>query len=205
MGNWPALLIDYGGVMTASVHGHFSEACSELGVDPQPFIAECFGSGPGSPFAQLELGTIGYDEFCRLITPLLARYATGPVRGEDWMARIQTVVWDLDETMVAAVGQLIDRGVPTVLVSNSWGPVETYPWDQLPEFTDTLVSSVVKLRKPDPRMYQLAAQRAGCAPRGCLFIDDVESNLTPARALGMKTILHTSAAETIAELGRIYD
>ena len=67
------------------------------------------------------------------------------------------------------------------------------------------MSSVVKLRKPDPRVYQLAAERAGRSPDACVFIDDVESNLSPARSLGMRTILHTSAADTIAELDRIYD
>ncbi len=121
------------------------------------------------------------------------------------MARVQTITWDVDEAMVSTVAQLIDRGVPTVLVSNSWGSVETYPWDLLPKFTDTLVSSVVKLRKPDPRMYELAAQRAGRSPDDCVFVDDVESNLGPARALGMRTIHHASPVDTISELGRIYD
>ena len=205
MDGWPALLIDYGGVLTESVYEHFGTACSELGVEPAPFIAECFGGDPDSPFALLELGSIGHDEFCDRITPLLARHASGPVRGEDWMARVQTITWDVDEAMVNTVAQLIDRGVPTVLVSNSWGSVDTYPWDLLPTFTDTLVSSVVGLRKPDPRMYELAAQRAGRSPDDCVFVDDVESNLSPARALGMHTIHHASPVDTISELGRIYD
>jgi putative hydrolase of the HAD superfamily len=205
VGGSPALLIDYGGVLTASVFEHFSDACTDLGVDPRPFISECFGSDPESPFARLELGSIGHDDFCDLITPLLTRHASGPVCGQDWMARVETITWDVDQAMLAAVEQLIDRGVPTVLVSNSWGSVDTYPWDVLPKFTDTLVSSVVKLRKPDPRVYPLAAERAGRSPDACVFIDDVESNLGPARSLGMRTILHTSAADTIAELDRIYD
>ncbi len=205
MGGSPALLIDYGGVLTASVYEQFAEACTDLGVDPQLFIAECFGTGPDSPFALLELGLIGHEEFCDRITPLLSGYATNPVRGQDWMARVATVTWDVDEDMLNAVRQLINRGVPTVLVTNSWGSEDAYPWDLLPDFTAALVSSVVKMRKPDPRIYELAAQSAGRAPADCVFVDDVESNLNPARELGMRTILHTSALETIAELGRIYD
>ena len=118
---------------------------------------------------------------------------------------MRNITRDVDEAMVAAVDRFIDRGVDAVLVSSSWGAVDTYPWDVLPESTDALVSSAVKLLKPDPRMYGSAAERAARSPADCVFIDDVESNPTPAGDLGMRTILHTSAAETIAELDRIHD
>lgn len=44
----------------------------------------------------------------------------------------------------------------------------------------------------------------GRAPADCVFVDDVEVNLVPARALGMKAILHEHTPKTISQLGRIY-
>jgi putative hydrolase of the HAD superfamily len=66
------------------------------------------------------------------------------------------------------------------------------------------VSSEVGIRKPDSAIYELAAEKLGCAPTDCVFVDDVEINLVPARALGMNTILHERTPDTVAELYRIY-
>lgn len=72
----PALLIDYGGVRTASIYEGFGKACVELGVDPEGFIAECFSPDSTTPFALLELGAIGHEEFREKPGPVLSRFAT---------------------------------------------------------------------------------------------------------------------------------
>jgi putative hydrolase of the HAD superfamily len=200
----PTLLIDYGGVLTSSVSEALINVCALFGVDMSGFLASCRMGEPSSPFSLLELGSIEDVEFAQLITPILAEHAEGPVEGLDWLRELQKTSFDVDETMVAAIGRLIDKGVPTLLVSNSFGPLEHYPWAVLPKFTDTVISSEIGIRKPDPRIYALAVERSGRAARDCVFVDDVEANLAPARALGIHTIHHQSAATTIAELDRIY-
>ncbi|KZS57892.1 hypothetical protein A4G26_14905 [Mycobacterium kansasii] len=204
-GDVPALLVDFGGVLTASVLEAFVNACVAVGVvDPHGFAAECFSSDSGTPFALLELGQIGAAEFADLITPLLSKQAATPVDGRDWLELVRKTTWDVEQTMVAAVDRLIARGVPTALVSNSWGPAADYPWELLPKFNEVLVSSEVGIRKPDPQIYLLAAERLGRGPAECLFVDDVEVNLAPARELGMHTILHRCAVDTIGEFARVY-
>jgi len=200
-----ALLIDYGGVLTASVVEAFSAACASIGVDSQGFLNEAFtpSHAEDSPFALLELGHIGGEEFGERLTPVLRRHATGPVNGHQFLSAIQTVTWDLDAAMTAAVNGFIAAGVPTVLVSNSWGKSETYPWDLLPAFTAVVVSSDVGLRKPDRDIYLLAAERVDADPDQCVFVDDLEVNLATARELGMTALLHTAAEATIAELARL--
>ena len=59
------------------------------------------------------------------------------------------------------------------------------------------------MRKPDPRMYELGAERIGVEPTACVFVDDLPFNLTPAAELGMATIHHVSAAQTIPELEQL--
>ncbi|QUH06409.1 HAD-IA family hydrolase [Saccharopolyspora erythraea] len=50
-------------------------------------------------------------------------------------------------------------------------------------------SSRVGCAKPDPRIYRLAAARAGAAVERCLFVDDTAANVEAARDVGM-TALH---------------
>jgi HAD superfamily hydrolase (TIGR01509 family) len=64
-----------------------------------------------------------------------------------------------------------------------------------------VISGEVGLRKPDPAIYELAAERLGLSPAACVFVDDLPGNLKPARALGMATVLHRGdAAVTLAEV-----
>ena len=67
-----------------------------------------------------------------------------------------------------------------------------------------MISSEVGLRKPDPAIYELAAERLGLPPAACVYVDDLPGNLKPARALGMATVLHRGDAEaTLAEIGAL--
>ena len=49
-------------------------------------------------------------------------------------------------------------------------------------------SSKVGLRKPDPRIYQLACRSLDVEPGETAFLDDIGRNLKTARQLGMWTL-----------------
>ena len=49
---------------------------------------------------------------------------------------------------------------------------------------DIVVSGAVGLVKPDPRIFELTAERAGLAPSELLFVDDSQRNIDAAAALG---------------------
>jgi len=202
----PALLIDFGGVLTESVLDAFKRACQAHGVDPLGFIGEAFSAdhAEGSPFAQIELGQISIAEFVDQITPVLSRHAADEVDANAWYREVQKTTQQVDAQMVQAVQALTDRGVQTALVSNSWGPSDTYPWNRMPRFSEVVVSAEVGIRKPDREIYLLAAEKLGREPADCVFVDDVEVNLIPARRLGMSTILHESGDTTLAQFRRIY-
>jgi putative hydrolase of the HAD superfamily len=55
-------------------------------------------------------------------------------------------------------------------------------------FDDVVCSADVGMAKPDPRIYSLAAARLGLPAWACVFVDDLERNLEPARAAGMHTV-----------------
>jgi putative hydrolase of the HAD superfamily len=193
-----AVLLDWGGVMTSDLFGSFASFCAEEGLD-RDLLANLFR----------------HDRDARA---LLIDFECGRIEEADFEPRLSTALgltWHdglidrlfggagLDAAMVDGVRALHERGVPTGLVSNSWG-TRRYPRDLLAELFDGIVISGEEgFRKPDPRMYELGARRIGVAPAECVFVDDLAFNLDPARELGMAVVHHTSAASTLAELERL--
>jgi epoxide hydrolase-like predicted phosphatase len=54
---------------------------------------------------------------------------------------------------------------------------------------DLFLSSAKEgIKKPDTRIFKLAAQRLSVVPEECLFMDDAKINIDGAKAIGMQTI-----------------
>ena len=52
-----------------------------------------------------------------------------------------------------------------------------------------VTSEEMGFRKPDPRMFTTALERAGCAPGDAVMVGDrLDNDIAPAKRLGMKTI-----------------
>ena len=56
------------------------------------------------------------------------------------------------------------------------------------------------VRKPDPRIYAIAAERLGVHPGEIIFLDDLSENIDAARAFGMHAVLFTSTPQAIADI-----
>jgi putative hydrolase of the HAD superfamily len=59
------------------------------------------------------------------------------------------------------------------------------------------------LRKPDPLAYRQVVQMLQDRPSSCVFIDDREENLVPARQLGMRTIQFRGVSGLQTELAQM--
>jgi putative hydrolase of the HAD superfamily len=191
------LLIDWGGVLTSNLFHSFREFCERMEIDPQT-LRDRFSADPSfrELLIELEKGVLEEGEFEQQLAPLLGVEPDGLIDG--LFAGVQP-----DVAMVEAVRRARAGGVRTALVSNSWG-VHRYPHDLFDELFDgVVISGVEGTRKPARRMYELGAERAGVAAGECVFVDDLPFNLTPAQELGMATVHHTSAGETIPELERL--
>jgi putative hydrolase of the HAD superfamily len=99
------------------------------------------------------------------------------------------------------------RGQPTrvrmATLNNESRELNEYRIDHfgLCELFDVFFSSCwVGVRKPTHRIYQRVLGMTQADPERCVFVDDREQNLTPARALGMHTIRFTSAEQLAREL-----
>jgi epoxide hydrolase-like predicted phosphatase len=190
------LIVDYGGVLTTDVFASFRAFCEAEGIDGDT-VRDRFRTDPEARelLARLETGALSVAEFEPRFGALLG------VAPEGLIARLLAGM-EPDEAMIDGVRELHAGGTSTALLSNSWGDATDYARSLLRELFDAyVISSEVGLRKPDPAIYELAAERLGVAPAACVFVDDLPGNLKPARALGMATVLHRGdAAATLAEL-----
>jgi putative hydrolase of the HAD superfamily len=197
MGDRTGLILDYGGVLTTDIFASFSAFCAAEGLEPET-VRERFMQHPDarSLLEGLETGALAEAEFEPRLAALLE------VRSERLIDRLFGGM-QIDEAMLEGVRAVHRAGVPCALLSNSWGSVDRY---ELPDdlFDARVLSGQVGLRKPDPAIYALAAERLSLAPEACVFVDDLPGNLEPARALGMATILHRGdAAATLEQVGEL--
>ena len=68
---------------------------------------------------------------------------------------------------------------------------------------DVLVSGRVGLVKPDPRIFQVAAERFALDPARTLFVDDSVANVTAAQELGFRTLRFEDATGLRARLRQL--
>jgi putative hydrolase of the HAD superfamily len=188
------LLIDWGGVLTSNLFTSFHEYCLRADIDPHE-LGTRFRKDPEfrELLIALEKGSLQEPEFEQRFATILGVNSDGLIDG--LFAGVQP-----DTAMLEAVRAAREAGIRTALVSNSWG-VHRYPHDLFSEIFDGIVISGEEgTRKPAKRMYELGAERAGVAPELCVFVDDLPFNLAPAEKLGMATVHHTSAENTIPQL-----
>ncbi len=57
-------------------------------------------------------------------------------------------------------------------------------------FDAIVCSAEVGIAKPEPAIYRLAAERLRLPPEACVFVDDYETNVEAARAVGMQAVFY---------------
>ena len=190
--------------MTSPIFASFTAFCETEGIMPEAFRAVMSGAArkEGSPFAKVETGEITEEQFDEAVASLLSDACGKAIAPLGLKQRMFALVKP-DDAMWNAVGAARGAGVRTGLLSNSWGGRD-YPLDELRQIFDTLViSGEVGMRKPQPEIYLLAAERAGARPEDCVFVDDFSVNVEAAEAVGMKSIVHKDAPTTIATLEEV--
>lgn len=190
-------------MLTTSLRDAFRSFTEREGIDYER-VREAIRTAYGDPdaesmIARFETGTLEREHFERELAAALSKGLERPIPAENLVLRMLQDL-RLDEEMIEAVRAARRGGIATALLSNSWG-VEYYPHDLLAElFDQVVISGEVGLRKPDPPIFEMAAERLGLPPRECVFIDDLPGNIQAAEAVGMRGVLHEEASRTIPEL-----
>lgn len=206
-----AVFWDFGGVFTSSPF-YLDDYARSLGTTNERLLEHVFGryeANGDHPWHRLERGegTLAEaleaaDESCR------ADGIEGFSFEGFFKAMSGTTSDERREMAVAKVRELNEAGIRQAIITNNakeFGDMwrQLIPVDEL--FEAVIDSSAVGLRKPDPRIYQLALERMGVSrPETTAFLDDFEPNVVAARDLGMHGVLvGDDIVPALAELDRI--
>ncbi|MGZ4718564.1 MAG: HAD family hydrolase [Acidimicrobiales bacterium] len=194
-----AVVFDFGGVFTPSPFDAMVALGDRLGIEPSAAMAHVFGPydlDTDHPWHQAERGELDIQATRDAI--LEAARAEGlDIDLFDVFGLMAGSGSDVRPAMVERTRQLRVEGYRTALITNNvaefrdfWRPM--LPLDEL--FDVVIDSSEVGMRKPDPRIFELAlAQMGGIDPRRSVFLDDYPGNITAAEALGMHGVLVEAA------------
>jgi putative hydrolase of the HAD superfamily len=204
-----AVLWDFGGVILTSPFDAFAAYEAEHGL-PHGFIRQVNATDHHTnAWARLERGELDPDGFAAAFE-VEARALGGEVSG----ARIlELLAGEIRPEMVTALDRCRAAGLRTACLTNnivSWeadvdhDPVLAARAVQIAaimsRFDVIVESSVIGVRKPEPRFYEVACELLDVSPEACVFLDDLGINLKPARAMGMTTIKVTDPDVALAEL-----
>ncbi len=206
------MITDWGGVMTNPLTETVNAWLDADGIDRSSYytimrewVKQAYVDGvDGTPMHRLERGECPIEEFELVLASQLVTVDGGPVAGPGLLTRMFAGS-RLDAAMLGLFRRLHSDGVPTGLLSNSWG-ADDYPRDLFPGMFDAVViSGEVGMRKPEPRIFLHAAQMLNLEPAECIFIDDIQANVTAAEQAGFTGVLHTGAASTAERLSELLD
>jgi putative hydrolase of the HAD superfamily len=203
------VIFDWGGVITGPIIDTVRVWLTADGIDPdsytaamRPWVRQAYGAEQqDTPIHGLERGEVSDAEFEKALAALLVTHDGGPVPADGLLARMFAASAIQDE-MLDLIRDLRRQGLRIGLLSNSWGnSPEAYPDAIVRELFDAaVISGRVGMRKPEERIFRLAATELGLEPEECVFVDDVEGNITAARELGFAVVHHTEPGATKAEL-----
>lgn len=199
---------DFGGVLTTSPFDAFNRFEEERGL-PRNFIRGINAINPTTnAWARFESSQSTLDEFDREFE-LESQAAGQCVRGREIVALLSG---DVRPRMVAVLKRCqADYKIACITnnVKAGAGPSMAGSADRAAEIMEVMAlfecvieSSKEGIRKPDPKIYELACERLGVSPTEVVYLDDLGINLKPARNLGMRTIKVVSEEQAIADLGR---
>ncbi len=200
-----AVIFDLGGVVLGSPLHAIAAFEREQGI-PAGFVNRVvMETAPEGAWSRLERGELTLEEFfvaferdCAAAGQVLSARALMERMAESALPR---------PAMLEAVQRIRARGLKTAALTNNWQDEGSEEGTRAlrPHFDAFVESSVVGLRKPDPRIYQHACDELGVQPAEAVFLDDIGRNLKTARQLGMATIKVDDPDQALAELERLLD
>ena len=178
------VIFDYGGVILDMRWDIARDLAADHGLTDRALVETLYG--PNSDWHEIERGRGDRERWLAASHARLEELAakTLPPLHRHWSERQHLI----DSTL-----GLIRRLKPSHrvgLLSNA----DLSLRDRLTEFgiidlfDAVVVSADVGMAKPEPEIYELAAERLVLPPSECVFVDDLERNLDVAKTVGMQTV-----------------
>lgn len=204
-----AVLWDFGGVLTSSPFDAFNRYEVAHGL-PRDFIRGVNAvNHTDNAWARFESSRIGVDEFDVAFAVETAaaghrvpgRDVIGLLGGDVRPRMVRVLERCKRDYQVVCLTNNANAGTGAGMSSSARQAADVGAVMAL--FDTVIESSKEGIRKPDPRIYELACTRMQVQPTEVVYLDDLGINLRPAREMGMTTVKVVSEDQAIADLGKI--
>lgn len=190
-----AVIFDWGGVLIEDPAAALYSYCAEaLGAGLQEFI---------NIYQKFEsdfiTGNVTEEQFWSAVCGDLKKQK--PAVKSLWYAAFEAAYRPRNEMFVLA-DELDENGYRTAVLSNTEPPAVKFFYNKgLDKLFETAIFSCVEhTRKPERKIYDLAAGRLGLKAFQCVFIDDKIEYVKAAEAAGMSGIWYRSFPQVESEL-----
>ena len=147
-----------------------------------------------------ELGNVTsrdfYEEFCE---------KTGTRADYDALCLAGSAMFDVNVTARAVLAGVVAAGFRLGLLSNTnemhWNYFTDGRYGMIPDaFEVCVLSFQVHAMKPDPAIYEKAAEMAGVEPKEIFYVDDIAGHVEAARAVGFDAVQYTTTPKLVDDL-----
>ena len=139
-------------------------------------------------WSMMDRGSLTDEEACNIMTKRVPDHLKNVVRK-------LTCEWDRPIIPIDGAKELVkelkENGYKIYLLSNASLNQKNY-WNNIPGseyFDGTLISSNIKLVKPQPEIYEYMFKKFNLKREECIFIDDSTQNIEASEYVGMKGIV----------------
>ncbi|MCK9521108.1 MAG: HAD family phosphatase [Dehalococcoidia bacterium] len=203
MSNFRAVLFDIGGVLTVSPVTRIMNYCAERGISDE--VRTAIFAGHEGPWSRFERSELTPDEFVIEFDRSLAE-AGNEACGPHFMQWFFQGFQPRPE-MIAVVehlrGQVKLGAITNNVARDEPAQRRTSGLDVHSLFDVVVESAIVGVRKPEPRIYEIACSELDVHPTEAVFLDDLGANLKGAKALGMATIKVDHTLSALYELEQV--
>lgn len=195
-----AILFDVGGVLSIEIDKTIHKDLSKLLVDEVNWknVQKRI-----KPYEQkFDIGLISVNYYYRLVAKDLGIDSN----------KVKSIYLDsinnkahLNKKAIQIAKKMKEKGYKIGILSNTnkiFGEIHKRRGDYA-LFSPVILSYKVGHRKPEKKIYQIALKKLKVKPNECIFIDNKENKLLPARKLGIKTIHFKSADQLERKLNKM--
>ncbi|XP_068101616.1 acyl-CoA dehydrogenase family member 10 isoform X2 [Hyperolius riggenbachi] len=203
---YKAVIFDMGGVLLPSPYRQIERWESQNNVPGGTVLKGILTGGDGGPWFKYMRGELTAQGFVEEFGHLCSTVTGYPVEVQSMLNDLTThEMIKQQPEMTEAIQCIRAEGLKTAVLSNnfflhngeSFLPIDRSQFDVIVE------SCLEGICKPDPRIYQLCAERLKINPNEAIFLDDIGSNLKAAAELGFTTIKVDNVKEALEELEKL--
>ncbi len=191
-----AVIFDFGGVIKAPSRGFWIKDMA----DTYEVLEELLFQKIQSPLEFFRKGIINENQFWEQLSLELNKPI--PENKNDLWKRGYEKDFYIYPEMIDFVKKIKKQNLKTAILSNTIQPhieiIRNHKGYE--EFDIVILSCEVGLQKPEQDIYLLTADRLKVEPKECVFIDDLNKNLRPAKELGMQVVLGKNPKQIINDV-----